>query len=161
LLLKLRKSEFLPDVAAFYQYQKEFNDKAFTFTPPHVIGVQVNIPIFGSGMKLAKVSQAKIDLLKAKNTRSQASDVLKLDFFSARSALIAANDRYKTESTNLQLAKRIYNKSLIKYSNGLISGTDLSQIQNQYLNAQSKYYEALMDLISNKNKLEKMLTQDK
>jgi outer membrane protein TolC len=159
LFYKLRKSEFLPDIAAFYQYQKEFNSKSFITTPPQIIGVQMNIPIFGSGMKLAKVSQAKIELLKAKNNRSQAADGLKLDFYSSKSALIAAHDKYETEIVNIRLAKRIYDKALIKYTNGLISSTDLSQIQNQYLTAQSNYYNTLQTLISSKNKLEKLLTK--
>lgn len=160
LILKLRKSEFLPDIAAYYQYQKEFNDKAFSFTPPHVIGVQVNIPIFGSGQKLAKVSQAKIEVRKAENTKIQMANTLKLDYFNSKSALLNAYDKYATESVNIKLAKKIYDKALIKYTNGVISGTDLSQIQNQYLTAQSNYYQALQELISSKNKLEKVLSSN-
>jgi outer membrane protein TolC len=158
LMLKLRKSEFLPDLAAFYQYQKEFNNNAFTFTPPHVVGFQMNIPIFGSGMKLAKVSQAKIDVMKARNNRLQAGDGLKLEFYSCKSALLSAHDKYETERVNIRLAKRIYDKALIKYTNGVISGTDLNQIQNQYLTAQSNYYSTLQELILSRNKLEKLLT---
>jgi outer membrane protein TolC len=160
LILKLRKSEFLPDIAAYYQYQKEFNDKAFSFTPPHVIGVQMNIPIFGSGQKLAKVSQAKIEVRKAENTKIQMANTLKLDYFNSKSALLNAYDKYATESVNIKLAKKIYDKALIKYTNGVISGTDLSQIQNQYLTAQSNYYQALQELISSKNKLEKVLSSN-
>jgi outer membrane protein len=161
LLLKLEKSKFLPDLAAFYQYQYEFNKNAFSFTPPHILGVQMNIPIFGSGAKLARVSQAKIELMKAQNNRTNAADGLKLEFYSARSALITANDKYKTEAVNIHLAKRIYDKALIKYANGVISGTDLNTIQNQYLQSQANYYNALQSLIEAKTKLEKLLTKGK
>jgi outer membrane protein len=157
LLLKLRKTEFLPDLAAYYQYQKEFNDKAFSFTPPHVIGLTMNVPIFGSGSKLARVSQAKIDLMKAKNSRDQAANSLWLSYYDSKSALITAHDKYGTEKKNLQLAKKIYDRALIKYTNGIISSTDLTQIQNQYLTVQSNYYTSLQNLIASKNKLEKLL----
>jgi outer membrane protein len=160
LMLKLHKSEFLPDLAAFYQYQNEFNDKAFTFTPPHVIGVSMNIPLFSSGARLAKVSQAKIDLLKAQNNKNFMSNSLRLDFESSKSALLSARDKYQTESIKMGLSKRIYNKALIKYANGLISSTDLNQIQNQYLTEQSNYYTAIQNLITSKKKLEKMLTKN-
>jgi outer membrane protein len=159
LLLKLKKSEFLPDIAAYYQYQKEFNTNSISFTPPHVIGVQMNVPIFGSESKLAKVSQAKIDLMKAENNMVQASDGLKIEFFSAKSALITSVDKYQTESVNLRLSKKIYDKALIKYTNGVISGTDLNQIQNQYLQSQSTYYSSIKALIESKAKLEKMLSK--
>lgn len=158
LILKLRKSEFLPDLAAFYQYQKEFNDKAFTFTPPHAIGVQMNIPIFGSGQKLSRVSQAKIDLLKAQNTREQMANNLMLDYYSSKSTLLNAYDKFNTESVNMKLARKIYDRALVKYTNGVISSTDLTQIQNQYLTAQSSYYQSLQDLIAAKSKLQKILT---
>jgi outer membrane protein len=160
LLLKLRKSEFLPELAAFYQYYKEFNNKALSFTPPHVIGAQLNIPIFGSGMKLAKISQAKIDLQKANNNKTQYSDALKLEFDLNKSTLMNAWDKYQTESNNLLLAKKIYDKSLIKYSNGTISNIELTQVQNQFLTVQSNYYLSIQNLIAAKNKLEKMLAKN-
>lgn len=158
LVLKLRKSEFLPELAAFYQYQKEFNDKALSFTPPHTIGVQLNIPIFGSGQKLARVSQAKIDLLKAQNTREQMSNALTLEYIGSKSDLLNAYDKYNTESVNMKLARKIYDRALVKYTNGVISSTDLTQMQNQYLTAQSSYYQSLQDLIAAKSKLQKVLT---
>jgi outer membrane protein TolC len=160
LLLKLKKSEFLPDLAAFYQYYKEFNSKAFSFNPPHVIGAQLNIPLFSSGQRLAKVSQAKIELYKARNTREQVGNSIKLDFESSKSALLNARDKYQTEASNLQLAKKIYNRSLIKYTNGMLSNIELTQVQNQFLNAQSNYYTALQNLIASKNKLEKILSKN-
>ncbi|MFA6404329.1 MAG: TolC family protein [Salinivirgaceae bacterium] len=159
LQLKLTKSAFLPDLAAFYQYQKEFNENAFSFTPPHIIGVGMNIPIFSSGMRLSKVKQAKIELMKTQNNQEQMGDYIRLDFYNNKSALIAARDKYQAESKNMDLSKRILNKSMIKFSNGVISSTELTQIQNQYLTTQSNYYQSLQELISSKNKLEKFLSK--
>ncbi len=159
LLLKLNKAAYLPDVAAFYQYHKDLNSKAISFTPPQMIGLGINIPIFSSGQRNAKVAQAKIELDKAKNTLNQASNGLKLEYYSSRSSLIAARDSYDAESKNLELAKKIYNRGLIKFQNGVISSTDLTTIQNQYLTAQSKYYQAIQELVSAKNKLEKIVSK--
>lgn len=160
LLLKLRKSEFLPDLAGFYQYQKEFNENAFTFNPPHMLGVQMNIPIFSSGQRMARISQAKMDLEKARNTKNQLSNALKLDYYNSRSALLTARDNFQTKSVNLQLSKKIYERALIKYTNGMISSIDLNQVQSQYLTAQSDYYSSLQELINSKNKLEQLLTKN-
>lgn len=158
LLLKLKKSEFLPDLAAFYQHEKVFNDKAFTFNPTDVIGIQLNIPIFSSGARLAKVGQAKRDLIKSQYNKQQAADGLKVDFYSSKSNLIAAYEKYQTETNNLALSKKIYNKALVKYTNGIISSTELSTIQNQFLTSQSNYYAAIQNLVVAKAKLEKLLT---
>jgi outer membrane protein TolC len=159
LLLKLRKAEFLPDLAAYYQYYKELNKNTISFNPPHVIGAQLSIPIFGSGMKLAKVAQARNDLSKARNTKDQMGSALMLDFENSKSSLLTARDKYETESNNLQLAKKIYNRSLIKYTNGMLSNIELTQVQNQFLTAQSNYYTAIQNLITAKSKLEKTLSK--
>lgn len=160
LLLKLRKSEFLPVMSAYYQYYKEFNENAFSFTPPHVIGASLSIPIFASGSKVARVSQAKIDLMKAENSRDQLANAIKLDYYNSKTVLIAAHEKYISATQNLELAKKIFNNSVIKYSNGLISSTDLTLLQNQYLTAQSNYYSSLQELVSATNKLEKLLTKN-
>lgn len=160
LLLKLNKAAFLPDVAAFYQYHKDLNTNAISFTPPQLIGLGINIPIFSSGQRYSKVAQAKIELEKANNTLEQMSNNIRLDYYNSRSSLIAAHDRYTSEAKNLELAQKIYNRGLVKYKNGVISSTDLTTIQNQYLTAQSNYYQAIQELVASKNKLEKLLSKN-
>jgi outer membrane protein len=160
LLLKLRKSEFLPVLSAYYQYYKEFNENAFSFQPPHVIGASLSIPIFASGSKVARVSQAKIDLMKAESSREQLANAIKLEYVNDKTALIAAHDKYDAATQNLKLAKRIFDNSIVKYSNGLISSTDITLIQNQYLTTQTNYYSSLQELVAATNKLEKLLTKN-
>lgn len=159
LLLKLDKSAYLPDLAAFYQYQKEFNENAFTFTPPHTIGVALNIPIFNSGSKNARVSQSKLELIKAINTRDQMGNAITLNFENTRSTLITAYETYLNEKNNLDLSKRIFQRSIIKFSNGMISSIDLSQIQSQFFASETSYYKAVLELNSAQNELLKMLTE--
>jgi outer membrane protein TolC len=159
LILKLHKSEFLPDLSAFYQFEHLFNPNALVFSSPNTIGVTLNVPIFSSGARMSRVGQARLDLEKAKNTRDQNADAIKLDFYTSKSALQNSLDNYHTESSNIHLAKKIYDRAMIKYVNGVISSTDLTTIQNQYLTAQSNYYTAIQNLVTSKNKLEKMLTK--
>jgi outer membrane protein TolC len=58
----------------------------------------------------------------------------------------------------LELAQRIYNLSLIKLKNGVISSTDMLQVQNQFLQTQSDYFSSISELSKNKAKFEKLLT---
>ncbi|MEI7594867.1 MAG: TolC family protein [Bacteroidota bacterium] len=155
--VKLQKSTFLPDIAAYYMHDENFNDKSFSFTPPNSVGLSVSIPLFGSGMKLAKVSQAKIGLEKMKNTKYQASLGLQLDFETSRSAYITAISKYSTNKQSVELANRIYNKSIIKQKEGIISSLELTQAQTQYLQAQSNLFTSIIELSSAYSKLEKML----
>lgn len=156
--LKLSKSEFLPDVAAFYQHDKNFNDKAVSFTPPDLVGLTVNIPIFSSGQRLAKVSQARITYEKAKISQDQIAQGLRIQFEDNKAKYINAFGNYESSKSNFTLAEKIYNRSIIKYKAGMISSSDLTQVQNQYLQAQTSYFSAILDLTSAKSKIENLIS---
>jgi len=155
--LKLQKSSLLPDIAVFYTHEENFNKNSFSFTPPNLIGLSMNIPLFGSGMKLSKINQAKIGLEKAKNSKQQVSLGLQTSFFDAKSSFITALNKYQTNKQNVKLAEKIYNKNIVKYKEGITGGMELTQSQNQYLQAQSNYYTSIIELTTAKSKLEKML----
>jgi outer membrane protein len=63
-LLKLEKAKYLPVIAAFYRHQEQTNQPAFNFAVKDVIGASFSLPIFQSGIRSAKVSQAKFELQK-------------------------------------------------------------------------------------------------
>ncbi|MCC7503512.1 MAG: TolC family protein, partial [Flavobacteriales bacterium] len=64
---------------------------------------------------------------------------------------------YTTEKQNLELAKRIFDRTSIKFSNGLSSSFELNQDQSQYLQAQQIYIGKLVDLLLARTDLRKAL----
>ncbi len=154
--LKLQKTSFLPDIAAYYNHQENFNENSFSFTPPNIIGLSVNIPIFGSGMKLARIQQAKIGLEKASNTKQQVETGLKTGFAEAQSSYLTALSKFRTNKENILLAEKIYKKTIIKYKEGIAGSMELTQTQSQYLQTQSNYYISIIELVTAMSKLEKM-----
>ena len=104
LILKLHKSEFLPELSAFYQGEKLFNPNAIAFNAPHTIGVNLSIPILSAGARMSRVGQARLDLQKAINTRDQNADNIKLDFYSSKSALQNSLDNYHTQSMDRRIS---------------------------------------------------------
>jgi outer membrane protein len=158
--VKLQKSAYLPDIAAFYQHEKLLNDKAIAFTPPDMVGLSISLPLFTSGSRMVKVSQAKISYLKAVNTLDQVADGLKIDFENSKSTYINAKEKYDTEKLNFQLAQKILNKASIKFKQGMMSSADFTQAQNQYLQTQASYFTTALTLINARNKLERLLTKN-
>ncbi|NJK86765.1 MAG: TolC family protein [Bacteroidales bacterium] len=65
-------------------------------------------------------------------------------------------DNYNTQKENTQTALKVYNRALIKFKEGLIGGTELTQIQNQYFMAETDYYTSINGLITAKAKLDNM-----
>jgi outer membrane protein TolC len=155
--VKFQKSTFLPDVAVFYNHQENFNKKSFSFTPPDILGLNVTIPIFGSGQKIAKVKQANYSLEKVRNGKDQLAMGLQLQYSDNQSAFITAMNKFQTNKYARDLASRIYDKAIIRYKEGMISSLELSQAQNQYLQAQSNYFNTIIEMSTAYTKLEKLL----
>jgi outer membrane protein len=65
------------------------------------------------------------------------------------------HETYLNQKANMALAKKIYDKTVMKYKEGVSSSLDLSQTQNQYLSAEGNYIKALLDLLKSKSELQK------
>jgi outer membrane protein TolC len=152
-------TKFLPSVAGFYQYTYLFKQPEFNFQPKHVLGVSVEIPILSSGMRALQASQAKLTYIKSQIATEQVTQSLKLEFEQTRSEYASAVEKYQTFKDNLALAKKIYDKTIIKYREGISSSLELTQMQNQYLSTESNYFSALLEVINAKTKLERILTK--
>ncbi len=154
--LKREKSTYLPSLVAVYNHQEKANKPEFDFAPKDVLALQMNIPIFASGSKNFKVGQRKLDLQKAINTRQNLANGLELEYINAKNELLSAFDKFQNDKKNIALTQRVYDKTLIKFKEGLSSSLDLTNVQNQYLTAQSNYFNSVYSLITAKNKIEKL-----
>ena len=149
------KTQYLPTVAAFYQYTDKTNKTAVDFTINNIIGVSLSVPIFSSGQRMAVVSQKKIEFEKAQNMQEQQSIMLQLSAIQAKNDYQTALEKYENEKVNLELAEKILHQTNEKYKEGMVSIIELSQVNNQYLMAQMNYSATIQELLSAKIKLDK------
>jgi outer membrane protein TolC len=161
--LKNEKAQYLPTVSAFYTFQWNAFRDAFSFFNfserwfrTQIVGVNVNIPIFSSGVQSARVAQASIALDQARNTKIQASQGLTLEAARAKSTLNSAFENYLNTKENMGLSKKVYDVTLIKYKEGVASSMDLTQVHNTHLMAQSEFIQAMAGLLAAKNKLDRL-----
>ncbi len=154
--LKREKSTYLPNLAAVYRHQEKVNAPAFDFNPKDVFGISMNIPIFSSFSRNVKVQQRQLDLQKITNTKENVANGLQLQYVNAKNELTTAYEKYLNDKKNIELTKRIYDKTLLKFNEGLATSRDITEFLNQYLTAQSNMYNSMLSLISAKNKLDKL-----
>ncbi len=159
LSLKREKSTYLPSISAFYQYSDKTNKATFDFTINHVIGVNVSVPIFSSFQRNAKVEQAKVELEKAKNNRELTIDNLQMQAQQARFNYLSAKEKYQNALRNAELSEAILERTTVKYKEGMTSSLELTQANNQFLDAQSSENQALMELLNAKVAYDKLLNQ--
>ena len=157
LMLKREKSKFLPTLSAFYRHQEQTNQPSFNFAVKDVLGASLSFPILTSGMQSAKVSQAKFNLQKIRLAKTDAEQGLVMEYESAKSDYQTAYSNYTTNRESMDLSKNVYDKTIIKYTEGVASSLDLAQSQNQFLTAESNYYNALLTLLYAKAKLDRIL----
>jgi len=125
--------------------------------PANIVGLSINIPIFSSWQRMAKVSQARIELDKVQNSKYQLSESLNMQVIRARLEFENAHDSYILQKDNKELSEKIYNDYETKYKSGLATSLELTQSQIQYLNTEQGYFQAIFNLLDAKNKLDKAL----
>ena len=165
LLLKKEKADYLPTISAFFSHSRMAMRDSFNFFskekwfPSSMVGLNINIPIYSSGMRGARVAQAKLELQKAINLKKQVEDGLQLELLQSRSAFSDALEKNQGSKGNVDLAKKIYEKTLVKYSSGTASSLELTQAHNQYLTAESNYTRVVVELLAAKIRLDKALNR--
>jgi len=157
LLVKLEKSKYLPTLSAFYRHEEQTNRPSFNFAVKDVMGASLNFPILSSGMRSSRVSQAKYDLDKVRLSKLDAEQGLTMEFETAWSSYLTAYRNFITNSESMDLSKKIYDRSMIKFREGVTSSFELAQNQNQFLTAARDYYTSLLSLLNAKAKLDRIL----
>ena len=161
-LLLLEKSSYLPKINAFYNLSETaYADEANLFKSSvdwyksSLLGISVSIPVFSAGERMAKVKQAEFDYQKAINNQSQVVQALQKDYMTAVADMENAVDQLNNDVDNKMLARKIYEKTVIKYNNGIAGSTELSQIEGQYIQAQGEWVSSVMQLLNSKINFEK------
>ena len=159
LLWKQQKSTYLPRLSAFYTAQANAFSDEFDFLdnkkffPSQLIGLNLNVPIFSGTSRINRVQQAKVDYEKAGIAKKQIEQQLEINLSNARSKYIFSLNQYNTAKRNMELAERIYNKTKIKYDEGINSSLDLNQASTQLLETQSDFINSSFTLINAKAQL--------
>ncbi len=154
--LNLAKSSFLPTIAGFYNHTEKLKAPAFDFAPKDLVGINLSLPIFSSGQRLSVVSQRKMALEKAKNTRQLVSSSLIMQASQYQNDVKLKLEKYQNQKKSKELSDIIYQRTLEKYKQGMASSMDLMTSQNQYLTNLTNYYQSIYDLQGAKSKLEKL-----
>lgn len=155
------KYSFMPSLNVFLNHQQQNMNNEFdvfsgaTWYPSTVIGASLRLPILSSGARLARVSQAKIELDKSQITAKEVEQGLIYQSQLAKSNYETNYEAYKNKKANMALAKKIYDKTLKKYQEGVASSLELSQTQNQYLTSEGNYIMSLLNLLKSKSEVQK------
>ena len=150
-----------PTVALAYNYQnqKYYGEGGMRMTPPNVVQVTVKMPLWSSGKRAAGLVEKKIALEEAKNTLSETSDNLEIQYRQLCFDLTNAYETYMNEKDNIEVTRRVFASATNKFKYGASSNMELTNASNDLINAQSTYVQAMLSLINAQAELEEFLNK--
>lgn len=162
---KRYKAASLPSLLGFYQYQRSTLRSEFNFfqsnltpnnewVPSSVYGLNLRVPIFAGGLTRSKLTETNIKIEKAKNDMANFDRFAEFEFTNAKNNYAVNMKQAENQKANLALAQRIYDKSSLKYKEGVGSALEMMQAETELRAANNNYMNALYDLVISKIELQ-------
>ncbi|MCA0349606.1 MAG: TolC family protein [Bacteroidetes bacterium] len=163
---KLQKAAYLPSLAANVNLGYNAFSNEFTFANKDqkwnyfsFLGVSLNVPIFKSFGTRAKIQQAKLAYANAQTQLTEAEQMLKLQFETAKSDYEFSIEEYATSKSNLKLAEKIEGKQQIKFKEGISTSFEFTEAQRQLYTAQQNFLQSMINVINKKTALDKVVNK--
>ena len=163
-LYKYELSKNLPRLSAFLSGNYTGNSDRFSFAENDqkwfgtaLFGINLQVPIFSSFMRLAQSQKAKIKIEQAQSSLEETQERVYIEVQAAKNEYQLSVETYFTNKGNLALATRIEKKNQLKYFEGISSSFELRQAQLQMYGAQNNYIKAIQNVIQKKINLETLL----
>jgi outer membrane protein TolC len=151
-----------PTLSVFHQYneKKYFSDDVtMNMTPPNMLGVQLNIPLFTSWKQGSAVKAARMTYKEQLNTLENTRLALNIQHRQLVYNLTSAMERYDTQKQSVEVARRVFDNIAKKYEYGLSSSLDLTNAGTSLITAQSNYVQALLEMVNAQISLEQLLNK--
>jgi outer membrane protein TolC len=158
-LFGLEQWNYAPTIAGFYNYNAKILTSGFDMNPNHLVGLNMSVPIFSSGMRKARVDRAKIEYNMAQMNRDILEDQLMLQEKQYKYNLQSSLENYYTQQENVEVAQRVYDSYQRKFEQGMATSLDLTQANSNYLDAESNYLTAMMDVMNARLQLDKLMNK--
>lgn len=148
-----------PTVSLAYNFtdQHYYGEGGMRMTPPNVVQLSVRMPLWSSGKRAAGVVEKKIALEEAKNTLSETTDNLAIQYRQLCYNLTNAYETYINEKDNIEVSQRVFKSSTEKFKWGAASNLELTNASNDLISAQSTYIQSVLSLVNAQVELEEFL----
>jgi len=145
------KNSLLPSVNAYGVYGTNGFGTAgtnsfFNFHPIGYVGAQLSVPLFNGMVTRHKIDGKKIEVNKTIIQKEILTEKANLDLVNAEMQLNIANTTIATVNTQIVLAKKIYNNTVLHNQQGMANITDLLLADNSLRESQQNYIVALINL---------------
>ncbi len=145
------KNSGLPSVNAYGVYGTNGfgtsgSNSFFNFHPIGYIGAQLSVPLFNGMVTRHKIDGKKIEVNKTIIQKEIIAEKTNLDQINAKMNYNIATTTLATVKTQIELAEKIYDNTVLQNQQGMANITDLLLADNSLREAQQTYIVALINL---------------
>lgn len=161
--LNTLKRSKLPSLSLFgtygktgFGYDKQPND-FLKFYPIGFAGIQLSYPLFNGTVTQRKINQKKLEI---KNSELQVQIVTEQNAMqteNTRRQILIAQKTVKTTTAQIDLAKSVYEQTVLQQKQGTASLTDVLLADTALREAQQNYLSAVVDYLKADLELKKLL----
>ena len=164
--VKSKKAALMPNLAAFYNVQTQglrdefdYFDTSLPWFPIQLWGIQLNVPILSGGSKSKTIKKTEVEVKRMTDMVSMTKEAVQLEYNTATTEMSFSKKRMTQAKANLELAKSILKTEETKYREGLSNSFNITQRNQQLINAQSTYINAAIAFMNAQTKLNKVLNK--
>lgn len=165
---KRYKTGYLPTLVGFVQHQRTTNRSVFnffegnlpvnnSFVPATLWGLNLSVPVFDGFRKHSQIMDVRLRREKTLNDIRNFENAANLEYTNAKMSYEINLKQAAELKLNLDLAKEIYDKTNIKFNEGVGSTLEIVQAETELKTAQTNYLNALYDLVVSKLDLKKAI----
>lgn len=158
-MVGLKKWAYSPTISANYGYTYKILKPSLDFSPKHSATITMSIPVFSGLQRKAQLDQEKITLEQTSLNKSLLEDQLNLQEEQYKFALKNALEDYNLQRENIEVARKVLDHYQNKFKAGIVSSLDLTQANNNYLQAENNYTSACLTLLQAQTQLEKLYNE--
>jgi len=118
----------------------------FNFHPIGYVGAQLSVPLFNGRVTQHKIAGKKIEIIKSNIQKEIVTEKSKLDLKNAEMQYALATRNITMVSSQTDLAKKIYDNTVLQNQQGVANITDLLLADNALRETQQNYLVALINL---------------
>ncbi|MGE0021999.1 MAG: TolC family protein [Draconibacterium sp.] len=122
------------------------SDSFFNLYPIGYVGAQLSVPLFNGRVTQHKIAGKKIEIIKSNIQKEIVTEKSILDLKNAEMQYSLATKNIFLASSQIDLAKKIYDNTILQNQQGVANITDLLLADNALRETQQNYLVALINL---------------
>ncbi len=149
---------YLPKLVGFYQHQQmtmrpEFNFFESNLTPNNnwvpsdLFGLQIQWTLFDGLSAQSKIREVQYKIDKAEVDLKSFENAASMEWKNAQNTYNVQLQQAALQKENMDLAQDIYDKTQIKFQEGVGSTLEMAQAESELKNSQINYLNAVYDLV--------------